>query len=271
MHRLGTTRESTFTLGGGAKAIPRRRLPAARSGILRSALIASLLLPVASCERRSPDASVSREEPSPAGSERDEGWVELFNGHDLTGWKIAVGEADAWAVIDGAITAVRPGYGEWVATLQSFTDFELELEFFLPAGGNSGVGLRTMEFGNPGQGGYELQLVDSVGQTPTPRNAGAVFDIAPARLMAIRPEEWNTLRIRLVGQSLDAWLNDERIHEATTLPPLPDRDPFVVGEETIGPVSLQDSAGVVRFRAVRIREVEPAEPALFSRDLLGPP
>jgi len=202
--------------------------------------------------------------PSPAPTPGQ--WRDLFNRRDLTGWTTSVGDLGAWAAVDGELITVKPGMGDWLFTKKTYRDFELSLEFFLPVGANSGVGLRVMEIGDPGYGGYEIQLNDTSGQTPTRRSAGAVFDIAPARVDAIRPNQWNTLRIRLVGQTLDVWLNKVQIHRATQLPPLPDRDPFVSGEEKTGRISLQDNAGRVRYRHIRLRTIEPTGEPIFSRD-----
>lgn len=199
----------------------------------------------------------------------EDGWRAIFNARSLAGWSTSVGDLGAWGVVSGELVTLHPGKGDWLFTKDRFTDFELKLEFFLPEHANSGVGLRVADIGDPGYGGYEIQLVDSAGQRPTMRNAGAVFDIAPASVMAINPaNEWNSLRVRLVGQTLDAWLNGVHIHDARRLAPLPDRDPFAFGEETTGRISLQDNGGSVRFRNIRIRSLNHNQRGVFSPDSL---
>ncbi len=199
-----------------------------------------------------------------------DGWRPLFNGRDLTGWATTVGMFKAWDASHGELVTIQPGEGDWLFTKEKFTDFELTLEFFLPAEANTGVGLRVAEVGDPGYGGYEIQLKDSAGQPPTNRNAGAIFDIAPAQVMAIHPaNQWNTLRVKLVGQTLDVWLNDQHIHDALPLPPLPDRDPFISGEELTGQISIQDNGGSARFRNIRIRVLNEPSDGAFSLDRLN--
>ncbi|MFI4871861.1 MAG: DUF1080 domain-containing protein, partial [Phycisphaerales bacterium JB061] len=68
-------------------------------------------------------------------------WHQLFNGEDLTGW-VSTGADDAWGVENGEIVTVKPGTGGWLRTDRMYRDFELTMEFFMPEGGNSGLGLR---------------------------------------------------------------------------------------------------------------------------------
>lgn len=185
------------------------------------------------------------------------GWRDLFNGRDLTGWASAMGDLAAWTVARGEIVSAIPGKGEWLRTTDEFADFELSLEVFLPMGANTGLGLRTSRVGDPAYGGFEIQLSDSAGEEPTVRNAGAVFLVAPARVMAIRPAQWNTLRVRLVGARLDAWLNGARIHEGTILPTR-EVDRSRPGGGRRGRIALQDNGGSARFRAIRIRPIRRA-------------
>lgn len=191
-------------------------------------------------------------------------WRTLID-ESLSQWSDPLGSASAWMVVDGVVQAVRGG-GEWLATRDQFTDFELELEFAMAPGANSGVGLRTHDSGDPRYRGYEIQLVNSQGEAPTLRNGGAVFDIRAASVMALRPpSEWNALRVRLEGQILDVWLNNTPIHERVELPPPALRDPFAqsgVG----GRVSLQHSSRGVQFRKFRVRELEPSGRGVFSLD-----
>ena len=184
----------------------------------------------------------------------DTGWRDLFNGRDLTGWASVMGNTAAWTTRDGEIVSAIPGQGEWLRTDKAFSDFELTLEIFLPVGANTGVGFRTAEVGDPAYAGYEIQINDSAGQEPTSSNAGAVFRIAPARVMAIHPGAWNRLRLRVVGATLDAWLNGERIHAGTRLPRR-ESDRVRPGGGRRGHIALQDNGGAARFRRVRIRPI----------------
>lgn len=189
------------------------------------------------------------------------GWVDLFNGRDLTGW--TGGAEGAWVVRDGEIVTAKPGQGWWLRTERMFRDFELELEFWMPEGGNSGLGLRGSSGGDPAFTGFEIQMLDTYGETPGLRNCGAVYEaIAPSAMAVNKPNNWNTYRVRLVGDTLDVWLNGVHIHDAQKLDdrgffrseshPLP-----LNTRATTGYIALQDHGHAFRFRNIRIKDLSP--------------
>lgn len=190
----------------------------------------------------------------------DQRWVALFNGKDLTGW-VASGEDHAWGVIDGEIVTLRPGRGGWLRTDRMYRDFELELDYWMPEGGNSGVGLRGSSGGDPAFTGFEVQILDTHGEEPNVRNCGSVYEaVAPLTMAVKKPGNWNTYRIRLVGDTLDVWLNGKRIHDGTKL----DDRGFYRSEEnplplntraTTGYIALQDHGHAFRFTNIRITDL----------------
>lgn len=210
----------------------------------------------------------------------NEGWSPLFNGKNLEGWTTA-GDLGAWGVADGELYVKDPGKGWWLRTEKMYRDFELELEFLVPENGNSGVGLRGSSLGDPAFTGLEVQIFDSHGAEPSVNQCGAVYNAIAPRTMAVNPAgEWNAYRIRLVGDTLDVWLNGRRIHEGAKLD---DRGYFRQPDQalplnerlTTGYISLQDHGDAVRFRNIRIRDLSPdpepqgLEPIFNGRDLSG--
>ena len=189
-------------------------------------------------------------------------WTVLFDGSNLDGWT-ASGNPDSFAVEDGQIV-IKPGnQGGWLRTNKVYRDFDLELEFNVPPNGNSGVGLRGSAQGDPAFTGFEVQIYDSHGKQPTVSDCGAVYNaIAPAT-QAVKPSgEWNQYRIRLIGDTLEVWLNGEHIQKNEKLDsrgifrqedqplPLADRMPT-------GYIALQDHGDPVRFRNIRIKDLSP--------------
>lgn len=187
-------------------------------------------------------------------------WTDLFNGRDLSGW-VSSGDADAWGVKDGELVTLKPGRGGWLRTDRMYRDFELTLDFWMPEGGNSGVGLRGSSNGDPAFSGFEVQILDTAGQAPDLRNCGSIYEAVAPSEMAVYPHgRWNTYRIRLVGDVLDVWLNGRQIHTATRL----DSRGFYRAENqplplntraTTGYISLQDHGHAFRFRNLRIRDL----------------
>src|SRR5947207_3676390 len=72
-------------------------------------------------------------------ADEKEGFVPLFNGHDLTGWVNANCAPETWSVRDGMIHCTGHPTGA-MRTERQYENFILELEWrHLESGGNSGV------------------------------------------------------------------------------------------------------------------------------------
>ena len=132
------------------------------------------------------------------------GWRRLFDGKTLDGWQFKPG---AWKVEDGAIA--RAAGGSYIWTREQFGDFELQLQFRLAPGTNSGVFFRTADLSDPVQTGIELQILDSAGKNEVGRHdCGAIYDCLAPRYNAVRPAgQWNHLRLVCRGAKIHAELN----------------------------------------------------------------
>jgi hypothetical protein len=137
--------------------------------------------------------------------------IALFNGKDLTGWKLTKpGAICGWSVVDGILTnkvVQEPGkphkpYGN-LRTEQEFEDFNVRVETRVPKGGNSGVYLRGI---------YEVQVLDSYGKPLDPHNMGAIYSRICPTVAAEKPAgQWQTLDITLVDRYVTVILNGTKI------------------------------------------------------------
>ena len=137
--------------------------------------------------------------------------IQLFNGKDLTGWRLTDLHADnGWCVKDGLLVndakqaegKPRKHYGN-LRTDQVFEDFNLTLETRVAKGGNSGVYLRGI---------YEVQVTDSHGKPLDPHNMGAIYSRIKPTVSAEKPAgEWQTLDITLVERYVTVVLNGKKI------------------------------------------------------------
>lgn len=192
-----------------------------------------------------------------AHAQTDKDWTPLFNGQDLTGW-VSTGDPDAWTVRDGEIVTAKPGAGGWLRTTKMYRDFELSLSFYVPEGGNSGVGLRGSSAGDPAFTGFEVQILDTFGEAPGLRNCGAVYEaVAPTAMAVHKHGNWNTYRITLIGDTLNVWLNDQHIHTDVIL----DERGFFRKEDqplplntraTTGYIAVQDHGHAFRYKHINI-------------------
>lgn len=134
--------------------------------------------------------------------------IVLFNGRDLSGWRLTEPDAaNAWSVKDGILTnnpVPQPGkhYGN-LRTDREFEDFNLTLETNLPKGGNSGVYIRGI---------YEVQVADTYGRGIDPHNMGAVYSrIAPSESAEKPAGQWQTMDITFVDRHVTVILNGKKI------------------------------------------------------------
>jgi hypothetical protein len=182
-----------------------------------------------------PPAPVSA---APAPAQPGGEWVVLLDGTSLEGWS-AVGDAN-WRAQDGAVQA-DSGNG-FLVSEQSYANFELEAEFWVDAAANSGIYLRCQDpAAITPQSSYEVNIFDAR-PDPTYRT-GAIVELAPPAVQIDAANRWNSYAIRADGPSLTVTLNGS---ETASI-----RDEKFAR----GPVALQATAGVVKFRSVRIREL----------------
>lgn len=197
-------------------------------------------------------------------------WRPLFNGTDLSSWR---GYKDTpaptkWRVEDGAIALGAEGSGGDLVTSEAFGDFELELEWKVSEGGNSGIMYFVQELGAAPytwSTGPELQVLDDArhpdGKLESHR-AGALYDmIAPSKPTAKPVGEWNKVRIVVRGGRIEHWLNGEKVVDtqygdahwkgliaASKFKSMPD-----FAKVPRGRIALQDHGDKVWFRNIRIR------------------
>jgi hypothetical protein len=169
--------------------------------------------------------------------------VQLFNGKDLTGWKLdKENTTAAWKVEDG--TLVSPGHGPELINTSEFEDFKLHIEFNLGPKSNSGVYMR---------GRYEVQLEDNSIDEPPSQHTGGVYGfLTPSPEMPRKPGEWQTFDITLIGRNITVVQNGQTIIDNQEIPGITG-GALDSHEERPGPIYLQGSEdGQVRFRNIVI-------------------
>ncbi|REK11193.1 MAG: DUF1080 domain-containing protein [Planctomycetota bacterium] len=186
-------------------------------------------------------------------------WKPLFNGKNLDGWQAVGGPMASWHVEDGVLYC-KGGGGGWLSTVDEYGDFEVELEFRVPEGGNSGVFLRAPHQGNPAFAGMEIQILDDEAPQYAKLNdyqyCGSLYDIAAPKTRASKPAgEWQKMHIKCVGDTVQVTLNGTPIIDAQ-LDAHPDKEPTHPGlKRDRGYVGLQNHGTRLDFRNVKIREL----------------
>ena len=148
-------------------------------------------------------------------------WIVLFDGKPtdkLRGYKMKEFPSQQWVIEDGALKTV-PGKSVDLISVDKFEDFELEFEWKVAPGGNSGVMYRVAETGPaPYLTGPEYQVLDDSkhpdGKNPK-TSAGSLYAlIAPPADKKMKPVgEFNSSRIVFKKGKVEHWLNGAKTVE----------------------------------------------------------
>lgn len=184
-------------------------------------------------------------------------FVPLYNGKDLSNWTVMGGKIDAWKA-DGEMLSCVQGGGGWLRTKEQYSDYILKLEFRLPKGGNSGVGLRFAPRGNPAHDGMEIQLLDDddpqyANLKPAQYTGGIYYQAAAQKGHLKKVGEWNTLEITCRGPQVKVVLNGAVVNDV-------DVDQKTTAEGDYLPLSKRPKVGYIGLQChdtrVDFRKIE---------------
>lgn len=222
------------------------------------------------------------------------GFTALFNGKDLSGWRgrkpnynpqdeqrtmtkaevaalqtVWNAERDLhWKVDVAKGEIVSDGNSPHLATASDYGDFEMWVDWLMVSpNGDSGIYLR----------GYpQVQIWDPSNpreaRNGADKGSGALWNNNadnPGRFPLVKADnpigQWNTLRLRMVGQKVSVWLNDKQTVDNQVMdnffdPVTPHTRPLLAK----GPIELQTHGSEIRFRNIYIREI-PAEAGAAAR------
>ena len=143
------------------------------------------------------------ESTSPPPDSVKEGFALLSEGDSLTNWQ----HSGNWKIESGVISRQGKG-GSLVYTGKKLpNDFELQFEWKVSKGSNSGIYYRPTQ--------YEYQILDNAvhadGKNPRTSAASLYFCVQPSKDMTKRVGQWNTGRIVCKGTIIQHWLNGEKV------------------------------------------------------------
>jgi hypothetical protein len=168
--------------------------------------------------------------------------IELFNGKDLSGWRMGAPGPPVWTVQNG--TLMTPGNGPEIYSDAKFQDFKLHVEFNCGKDSNSGVYLR---------GRYEVQIETESESEPPSHHTGGVYGfLAPTPEQPRVPDKWQTFDITLIGRRVTVVLNGTTVIDNQEIPGITG-GAVDSHEASPGPIYLQGSEkGHVAFRSIVI-------------------
>ena len=188
----------------------------------------------------------------------DAGWVQLFNGKDVTGWKVYPEGTGNWQVKDGAI--VGSGRASHLFSERGdYENFHYRVEAKINDGGNSGQYFRT-QFGPGFPKGYEAQI-NSTQRDPI--KTGSLYPAFNSKLQAgerdkllikeklHKPDEWFTQEVIAQGNHIVIKVNGR-----TTVDFVDREKTFTKGHFAI---QQHDPGGRIEVRKIEVKELPPSK------------
>jgi hypothetical protein len=208
-------------------------------------------------------------------AEKAAGWKLLFDGKDLNGWHNfkKEGVKPGWQIKDGTLACVDPKNASDIVTKESYDSFELQLDYNISKGGNSGIMFHVTEAGGaPWASGPEVQLQDNL-NAHDPELSGWLYQlykpaIDPATqkpIDATKPfGEWNHIAVLITPEKCEVTMNGVKYYDFV-LGSQDWKDRVAkskfgkmkgFGEAPTGAIALQGDHGQVSFRNIKIRPIE---------------
>jgi len=187
----------------------------------------------------------------------------IFNGKDLTGWKLLPGHPSVFTVPQPGVMNVKNGNGDLQSEAE-YGDFTMQLDIYSNGDHlNSGVFFRAI----PGDfwSGYEAQIRNQWNgddrTKPVDFGTGAIYAQQAARKVVSSDREWFTMTIVAHGLHMATWVNGYQVTDYTDKRP-PANSARQGSGVKAGVVSLQghDPTTDLSFRNIRIAEMPPARP-----------
>jgi hypothetical protein len=210
------------------------------------------------------------------------GFTSLFNGKDLDGWRgrqpnynpaeeaklskeeLAAKQAawnterDAhWTVDAAKKEIVSDGKNPHLATAKDYGDFEFHVDWLMVSpNGDSGIYLRGIP---------QVQIWDPSNarelRNGADKGSGALWNNrpdSPGRFPLVKADkpvgEWNTMKIRMVGEKVWVWLNDQVTVDGAVMHNYFDKAGGPVPAR--GPIELQTHGSEIRFRNIYVKEIK---------------
>jgi serine/threonine protein kinase len=206
---------------------------------------------------------------SKSGVAESAGWVQLFNGKDLTGWKVHPTGTTGWTVENGAITPIDKGMRYLFSERGDYANFHCRAEVKLNRG-DSGIYFRA-PFGPSFPQGYEAQLQEPSDSRPGD-NTGALYNHGPADHTVVARSfgsqvsgtTWFTLEIIANGDHITTKINGK-----TAVDYVEAWRPHVQGHFALQTFGNQRTD--VQFRKIEIKELPPVPSGTPSPEAKSPP
>lgn len=205
----------------------------------------------------------------------DAGFVDLFNGTDLTGWTQRNGTATYRVEDDSIVGKTNEGSpNSFLCTDKLYSDFELTFEVKVDSALNSGVQIRSQSVGDTPEGrvnGPQVEIsLDGMAGYIYGEAAGGWMtpdeDRKPNKLF--KDGEWNSYRVVAVGNKIETWLNGEQVSDLVHEERFQSHPTGFIGLQVHG-IGTGQGPFEVRWRNLKLRDLSEFRRLYNGKDLTG--
>ncbi len=201
----------------------------------------------------------------------DDGFVPLFGGDSLQGWKVSDWsnvrtpqrvKGTPWKIEGGVLYGLNKR--TWIISPKKYGDFVLRLETQISRGSNGGIGLRFPLDGDPAYKGMEIQVVDHEvyyrGSSQPQQRTGSIYDEIAARGGTVKPVgQWNSWEITCKGSLVKIVLNGRKVIDADLSREIEARQqkgPALSKRPLAGHIGFQNLNGTITLRNIMIKRLD---------------
>ena len=186
---------------------------------------------------------------------KEEGFVQIFDGKSLTGWK--VGEhPESWTLNDGEIIGKgMRSHLFYVGDEKPFVNFELKVDVMTEPKANGGIYFHTkfQEVGWP-KYGFEAQVNNSHGD---PKRTGSLYDVVSVLETHVPDNQWYTETVIVKGKQITIKINDKVVVDYTEPADKKAGEDFTrkIDQGTFA-LQAHDPGSVVHFKNIRVKRLD---------------
>ncbi len=189
-----------------------------------------------------------------AGDKKDDGWVPIFNGKDLKGWKTDPGDQleKSWYVKDGILYSKGKAASHIFSPRDDYQNFHYRIEVKISDKGNSGQYFRT-KYGPGYPKGYEAQINSNF---PDPQKTGSLYNFVKITEMLVPPDTWFTQEVIANGNHIQIFVNGKKTADFKDEKNTHTRGHFAIQQH--GPAKGGPDV-VVALKKIEVKELPPSK------------
>lgn len=200
-------------------------------------------------------------------AEMKAGWKLLFDGKTTNGWHNfkTTGVGPGWTITDGVLTSSDPDHAGDIVSDEKFEWFELQLDFNIAKGQNSGIMYHVADTGDATwHSGPEIQIYDDHGEADA-QKTGYLYQLYKPKKEAAKPAgEWNHMRVLISKKKCETDINGVKYYEYVLGSPdfwaRVKKSKFSAfpgfAKTAKGSIGIQGDHGTVSFKNVKIRPIK---------------